>query len=280
MTELPRLLSMNISSRISDCSDNLKQMKRFTNSSPIKSRMNSAAVIQNLKECADASKAAFFPRFFKCAPGEYGYGDRFLGVTVPKSRKIAATFAEIQLSEIQNLLNSQWHEARLTGLLILVARYKKADLAEQKKLFMFYCKNLNRVNNWDLVDSSAPYIMGPYLYSQSVHTASGKKSALLKLDSLAQSKNIWERRASILSTFYFIRQGEFFPTLRIAEKLLNDPHDLIHKAVGWMLREVGKYSKAHEVSFLDAHHSRMPRTMLRYAIEKIPEGQRMKYLAR
>lgn len=243
-------------------------------------QVTASQVLRELKQCADTSKAEFYPRFFKCSPGEYGEGDRFLGVTVPKSRKIAAAFKSLPLDEIKTLLDSKWHEARLTALIILVNKFKKADPTEQEQLYSFYCANLKSVNNWDLVDSSAPYIAGAYLYSQYVQSATKKKEVLGWFDTLATSKSLWDRRVAILSTFFFIRQEEFHPTLQIAERLLNDDEDLIHKAVGWMLREVGNRSISDEVTFLDRHYKKMPRTMLRYAIEKLPKKMRDKYMDR
>ncbi len=230
----------------------------------------SEKVIQALQDLANPEIAEHSFRFFKAGPGEYAEDDKFLGVRVPDQRKIARKNRTLPLSEIQKLLQSDYHEVRLTGLFILVYQYEKADHSRQKEIFRFYNNNLNHVNNWDLVDSSAKYIAGHYLFDKD-------RSIVYKL---ANSNNLWERRVSVLTTFYFIDRGDFSTTLDICEKLLDDNEDLIHKATGWMLREIGKKDKAVLTDFLNNHYKSMPRTMLRYAIEKLPEVERQRYLKR
>jgi len=216
---------------------------------------------------ADFNKAAFLKRFFKTGKGQYGEGDVFLGITVPKQRKIAKKYLDLSLQDLSSLIKSKVHEERLTALFVAVYKYKKFQI--KKEIYQWYIKNAKQVNNWDLVDSSAPYIVGDFLKDKD-------RSILFKL---AKSKNLWEKRIAILSTFAFINQGEFKDTFKIAEILLSDTHDLIHKAVGWMLREVGKrVSQKTEEVFLQKHYRKMPRTMLRYAIERFPEKLRQKYL--
>jgi 3-methyladenine DNA glycosylase AlkD len=206
----------------------------------------------------DREQAINLSRFFKTGKGQYGEGDVFLGIKVPVQRRVVKAFNDATLKEIQELLNDEIHECRLTGLLILVNKYKKAE--DKREIFDFYLKNTKRINNWDLVDLSAPNIVGDFLLS--------KKKERKILYSLVKSKNLWERRIAVLSTFTFLRNKDYVDTLEISEMLLKDEHDLIHKAVGWMLRETGKRDKQVEVSFLKNHYKAMPRTMLRYAIEK------------
>ena len=221
-----------------------------------------------LKKQADSEKAKIYLRFFKTGKGEYGEGDEFLGIKVPESRKVAKQFKDLSLAEIQELLNSQFHEERLIGLFILVEQSRKADAVKKQIIYEFYFKNTKRVNNWDLVDLSAEKIIGAYLMDKD-------KKVLFKL---AKSKNLWERRIAIMSTFHFIKNGLFEITLEIAKILLKDEHDLIHKAVGWMLREIGNRDLTIEENYLKKHYKDMPRTMLRYAIEKFPEHKRQAYL--
>ena len=229
---------------------------------------------KELHDFGDPLRAEFLLGFFKTGKGQYGEGDEFLGMTVPDQRKVARKYADLPLSDVQTLLNNRIHEFRLTALFILVFKYKKASDASassalvRKEIADFYLKNTKRVNSWDLVDSSAGYILGEYL-------ATRDKSILYKL---AKSENIWERRIAIIATQGFIRRDKFDDTLKISETLLNDKHDLIHKAVGWMLREVGNRDLQAELKFLDKHHQKMPRTMLRYAIEKFPKPQREFYM--
>jgi 3-methyladenine DNA glycosylase AlkD len=221
-----------------------------------------------LKKCADPEKARILQRFFKTGKGEYGEGDFFLGVVVPKQRMIARAFREAEFEELEILLDSKVHEERLVALLILVEKYKKGDENLKKRVFDFYINHLERVNNWDLVDLSAHKIVGDYLLK--------RDRKILYL--LVGSKNLWERRVAIISTFAFIRVGEFEDSLKLSDLLLRDEHDLIHKAVGWMLREVGKKDEATLKRYLAQRYKNMPRTMLRYAIEKFPEDLRKKYL--
>jgi 3-methyladenine DNA glycosylase AlkD len=221
-----------------------------------------------LRAAGNPRDAAFLARFFKTGPGQYGEGDVFLGIRVPVVRKIAKTFTALPLSDVERLLHSAIHEERLAALVILVAQAGKADAAARKRLCDFYLANTRWINNWDLVDVSAPHVVGGYLADRS-------RTPLFRL---AKSPWLWDRRISILATFHFIRQGDFHDTLRIAAILLGDREDLIHKACGWMLREVGKRDRGVLEAFLDRCHRRMPRTMLRYAIEKLPDRKRRAYL--
>jgi len=221
--------------------------------------------LQNLK---NRDKAQILQKFFKTGPGQYGEGDIFLGITVPILRKTAKEHLELSFSELQKLLNSKIHEERLLALLILVLRYPKTDPKEKEETYNFYLKNLKNINNWDLVDLTAPQIVGEYLLKR-------KKEPLYHL---AQSEHLWSRRISIIATFQFIKNHEFNCTLKIAKTLLLDQQDLIQKAVGWMLREIGKRELQAEEQFLKKHYLKMPRTMLRYAIEKFEETKRQQYL--
>lgn len=219
---------------------------------------------------SNAEDALFLQRFFKTGPGQYGEGDLFRGIRVPELRKLSRAWEAIPLERAAQLLHSTYHEDRLLALLILVRKYAKADEADRAALYELYLSSTHCINNWDLVDASAEHIVGAYLSDKSQEP----------LDRLARSRHIWERRIAIIATFHFIRRGTFDATLRIAEILLKDEEDLIHKAVGWMLREVGKRDMEREEAFLIAHYRRMPRTMLRYAIEKFPEDERQRYLKR
>ncbi len=207
-------------------------------------------------------------KYFKTGPGEYGEGDVFIGVRVPELRKLVKEYQGIPIKKVKKLLKSTIHEERLLALLILVRKYSTGNVTEKEKIYEFYLGNTRFVNNWDLVDGSAQYIVGPFLMDKS-------KAPLYRL---AKSKNLWERRIAIVSTFHFIKYNRFSETLKISEILLSDPEDLIHKAVGWMLREIGKRHMPTEDRFLKKHYNRMPRTMLRYAIEKFPEFKRQMYL--
>ena len=231
--------------------------------------MKAVEVRKELKSMADPDKAAILQRFFKTVLGQYGEGDIFIGVMVPQSRKVAKKFSQLQLVEVKMLLYSSIHEERLVALLILVWRYSSAlsSREEKEEIVKFYLDNIKQVNNWDLVDLSAPNILGAHLIDRD----------RMLLYRLARSENVWERRIAILATYHFIRNGDFSDTLKIAEMLLQDRHDLIHKAAGWMLREVGKRDVASEEAFLEKHRSVMPRTMLRYAIERLPESKRRRY---
>ena len=221
-----------------------------------------------LKELENPRKAKVLSRFFKTGKGEYGEGDVFLGVMVPETRRVAKRHRDLSLIEIQKLLNSKIHEHRLAALLILVEKFSKGDERERKRIYEFYLQNARKVNNWDLVDLSAPKIVGRHLLD-------GKRTVLRKL---AKSRNLWERRIAIVSTYAFIKEGQYEDTLKISEMLLEDEHDLIHKAVGWMLREVGKKDQEEEEKFLGKYHRKMPRTMLRYAIEKFDKKRREFYM--
>lgn len=227
-----------------------------------------AAIRRELRAVADPSRGALLQRFFKTGPGEYAEGDRFLGLTVPQVRAIAARHQSLPLADLNALLASPWHEERLLALLILVRQYERGTAAQRDAIYRLYRRNTARINNWDLVDCSAGSIVGAHLAARDRRV----------LERLARSPVVWERRIAIISTFFYIRRGELAPTLRIARLLLDDEHDLIHKAVGWMLREVGKQDRAVLQRFLRACAHRMPRTMLRYAIERFPEGLRQRYL--
>ncbi len=224
-------------------------------------------IVDELAKLADKKQAAALSRFFKTGKGEYGEGDIFLGIKVPIQRKVAKKY-NLSLAEIDKLLTGKIHEHRLTGLFILIDRYKSADKKEKLEIFNFYLSNTSWINNWDLVDLSSPSIVGNYLLDKD-------REILYKL---AKSKNLWERRIAILATFAFIKNNEFEDALKIAELLLQDKHDLVHKAVGWMLREIGKRDLGVEERFLMKHYKKMPRTMLRYAIEKLNPERRKKYL--
>jgi 3-methyladenine DNA glycosylase AlkD len=222
----------------------------------------------DLQKLADAERAKNLSRYFKTGKGEYGEGDVFLGIPVPEQRRIAKRYSDSTLKDLQKLLSSKIHEHRLTALLILVIQYQRADETRKEKIFSFYIKNLKHVNNWDLVDLSAHKIAGAHMLNKD-------KSVLYEL---VRSNNVWKRRIAVLSTFQFIKHGQFKDSLRIAELLLNDSHDLIHKAVGWMLREIGKQNQEAEEQFLLKHDTKMPRTMLRYAVERFDNNKRQFYL--
>ena len=227
-----------------------------------------AKVESALRAVANPAKAPLQERFFKTGKGEYGEGDKFICVTVPAQRKIAKQFRDLPLGEVGKLLDESIHECRLTGLLILVDQFRRADETRRSSIVELYFEKMDRVNNWDLVDSSADKILGAHLED--------KDRALL--DELAATGHLWRQRIAIIATFHFIRQGDFRDTLRIAKKLLNHEHDLIHKAVGWMLREVGNRDQTQLERFLRTRYKKMPRTMLRYAIERFPEELRQAYL--
>jgi 3-methyladenine DNA glycosylase AlkD len=231
--------------------------------------MQLLAVQRALRALADPAKARILRRFFKTGAGEYGEGDRFIGVTVPRIRRVAAAFADLSESGVATLLRSPCHEERLAALLILVRRFERGDAVAQKRVFRLYLWHLPRVNNWDLVDLSAPHIVGEYLLDRSRRP----------LYRLATASNLWSRRVAIVATYAFIRRNDFTETLAIADRLLGDREDLIHKAVGWMLREVGKRSQAAAERYLQKRYRHLPRTMLRYAIERFPESLRRRYLA-
>lgn len=223
---------------------------------------------KEIKSLASAEVAKTMQWFFKTGKGEYGEGDIFAGLKVPTQRKLARKFMDLSFTELKQLLNSAIHEERLISLFILVEKYEKGDEKSKDKIFSFYLKNRKGINNWDLVDLSAPKIVGNQLLEKD-------KNILFKF---AVSENLWDRRIAVLSTYEFIRNKKYDPTLKIVKMLLKDDHDLIHKAVGWMLREIGKRDLMVEEKFLKTHYKKMPRTMLRYAIEKFSETKRKKYL--
>lgn len=229
-----------------------------------------------MKKLSNPSKAIIFQRFFKTDRGEYGEGDKFIGITVPNLRKVALKYKDTPLSKVLQLLKSKIHEERMVALFILIEQFEKADLNGQKRIADLYLNNTKYINNWDLVDLSASKILGAYLYHHHNYCASTIKGE--PLQGMAKSKNLWERRIAIVATFYFIKKDSFALTLAISETLLNDEHDLIHKAVGWMLREVGKRDQKKLTDFLKKYGKKMPRTMLRYSIERFPEKLRQKYL--
>jgi 3-methyladenine DNA glycosylase AlkD len=280
-----------------NCTDMLKQLQR------------------EIKKLANPQKEKLLQRFFKTGKGEYAEGDIFLGIMVPQSRKLAKKYADLNIKQLTELIRSKIHEERLIALFILINKYKTTN--HKNICFHFYIKNMKYINNWDLVDLSAPNIVGehllnskslapqprfadvvrqssvkPSLVSASLSksrqqtgtqpTFNSSESGLLRpidiLESLAKSENIWERRIAVLATFQFIKNNKFAESLEIAKILLQDKHDLIHKAVGWMLREIGKRDQAVEIEFLNKYYEKMPRTMLRYAIEKFPEELRQDYL--
>jgi hypothetical protein len=223
---------------------------------------------ERLAGFADSDRARTLQRFFKTGPGEYGEGDLFLGVRVPDVRKTVKEHLALGMKGVKCLLRSPVHEERLLALLIMVGRYGRGDGAERNRIYRLYLGNTRWINNWDLVDVTAAHIVGAHL----------EKRDRSPLTRLARSKSLWERRIAVMSTFHFIRRDDFGDTLRIARLLLDDGEDLIHKAVGWMLREVGKRDQPVEEAFLRKHSADMPRTMLRYAIEKFPEELRLNYL--
>jgi 3-methyladenine DNA glycosylase AlkD len=221
-----------------------------------------------LQTLASKETAAILQRFFKTGAGEYGEGDVFIGIKVPPLRRLAAEFENTSLKTVKALLRSRIHEERTLALMVLVRQFSRANEELRQRIYDFYLAHTLYINNWDLVDGSASYIVGPFLW----------KRDRGQLYVFAKSASLWERRIAIISTFYFIRQNDFGDALRIAGLLLGDEHDLIHKAAGWMLREIGKRDLAAEESFLKVHYRTMPRTMLRYAIERFPESRRRKYL--
>jgi 3-methyladenine DNA glycosylase AlkD len=236
--------------------------------------MSVARVTKSIQSLASPTQARHLQRFFKTSKGEYGYGDVFLGVTVPQIRMIANEYKDLSLPQIDKLMASKFHEVRFCGLVILTLQFKSSsESIVHKKIFDFYLKQVKaeRVNNWDLVDVSAP-IIGQYLIG-----SASSNQLLLKL---ASSKSLWQRRVAIVFTFAFIREGIPQPTLVVAQELLHDEHDLIHKATGWMLREMGKRNPIELRRFLEKNVSVMPRTMLRYAIEKFSETERKKWLTK
>lgn len=232
--------------------------------------MSSSLACKSLHACASPKKAAILQRFFKTGPGQYGEGDIFIGVKVPEIRHIARQFNNMPISNIVDLLHSKVHEERLLALVMMTHQFDRGNASEQKSIFNLYIHNTAHINNWDLVDISAPRIPGKWL----LHQNRGL------LNKFAASAMLWERRIAIVSTLAFIREKQLDDTFHIAKKLLYDKEDLMHKATGWMLREAGKQDINALKEFLDKHLSAMPRTMLRYAIEKFPEKERREYLTR
>jgi 3-methyladenine DNA glycosylase AlkD len=235
--------------------------------------MSAQLVIKELKALAKPNKARDLQRFFKTGPGEYAEGDVFLGVVVPQNRRIAKKYSDLSLSEIKKLIDSDFHEVRFCGLLILVSQFERAKTHTlQKRYFDFYLRQLKagQINNWDLIDVTGVR-MGRYLVDE--------KSALTTLKKLAHSKNLWQRRMSVIFTFAFQKVGDPYPTLTMADLLLKDEHDLIHKAVGWALRELGKKDGPLLRNYLKVNAHKMPRTMLRYSIEKFSPSERKRWLS-
>ncbi|OGP93458.1 MAG: DNA alkylation repair protein [Deltaproteobacteria bacterium RBG_16_54_18] len=230
--------------------------------------MTTREIRTRLRRLGNKKRAKLSQRYFKTGPGEYGEGDIFLGITAPVLRTLAKEYQDLALADIIDLLRSAIHEERLLALLLLVRTYARADVDIKRRIYELYLQNTRYINNWDLVDLSAMHIVGTFLMGKS------KKP----LHDFATSNNMWERRIAVMATFYFIKGGEFAASLTIARKLLTDKEDLIHKAVGWMLREIGKRNLRIEEQFLKKHYQKMPRTMLRYAIEKFPEAKRQRYL--
>jgi 3-methyladenine DNA glycosylase AlkD len=229
---------------------------------------SATAIRKELRALASAENAANLQRFFKTAPGQYGEGDVFLGIKMPQLRALAKKYVDTGLDSVAPLLDSRYHEERMFALLLLMQFYQHAQGEDQVAAYELYLSNTHHINNWDLVDVSAPHIVGRHLQQRPRKV----------LHELAHSSSLWERRISIIATAWFIRMDDFDDTLRIAKILLQDEHDLMHKAVGWMLREVGKRDLAIEEDFLKEHYRDMPRTMLRYAIERFPELKRKNYL--
>ena len=233
--------------------------------STLKSATSYSRIIKELRAYSDDEKKAVLPRFFKTGKGEYGEGDRFLGVIVPNTRKVAKNHKDSPYIVIEMLLESEWHECRLCALLMLIEKYRK----EPDEAVHFYLTHTKGINNWDLVDLSAPYILGDYLKDKTDRNV---------MYALAGSSVMWERRIAVVSTLMLIRHGQFDDTIKLAESLIDSKHDLMQKSIGWMLREVGKRDKGLLVQFIEKHKHEMPRTMLRYAIEKFPEPERREFM--
>lgn len=232
--------------------------------------MKSVEIQRELETYIDPVKREYLPRFFKTGKGQYGEGDKFLGVVVPHTRLVARKYKDEPFEVVAELLQSEWHECRLCALLMMVERFKKCDETGRKEIYQFYLSQTERINNWDLVDLSAPYIVGEFL----------KDKSRGDLYRLAESSLLWEQRIAVVATAMLIRNNDFIDILRLSERLLNHEHDLMRKAVGWMLREMGKRNKDLLVQFLDRFHKEMPRTMLRYSIEKMTGEERKHYMKR
>ena len=231
--------------------------------------MSTAEIVKKeLKKLSNPKKAKIHQRFFKTGPGEYGQGDIFIGLTTPEQKIVAKKHKDLPLREIQRLITSKIHEHRAVALHIIKMQYKAGDCDTQDRLAKFYLKNKNHINNWDLVDISAPNILGDYLQDK-------KRKILYQL---AESDSLWDRRIAIITTLAFIKKGKFSDTKKISKMLLNDKEDLIHKAVGWMLREMGKQDEKELIKFLDKYTTKMPRTSLRYSLERLPEKKRKYYM--
>ena len=241
-----------------------RQVDRSSGESAVNHRQAHAALL----ELANPNKAEFLAGFFKTGKAQYAEGDRFLGITVPAIRQLSRQFRQLDLTDCERLLQSAYNDERLLALLILVEQYRKGDVGVKNKVYQIYLNNRHRVNNWNLVDGSASYIVG-------AHLLQGDRSLLYEL---AQSRSLWDRRIGILATLAYIRVDDFTDTLKLTEQLLGDEHDLMHKACGWMLREVGKRNQSVLEDFLRQHHDAMPRTMLRYAIERFSPAKRTGYL--
>lgn len=233
--------------------------------------MTASSIINDLKSLANEEKAAHLSGFFKTGKGDYAEGDLFYGINVPDTRKIAKKYAKTtSLNEIETLLHDPYHEVRLAALVMLILKYQKATPTEQEEIYTLYMRSVQKINNWDLVDISAPHIVGTFLYDKD----------RTPLWNLAKSEHLWSERIAVLSTFYFIKNNDYQMTLELAEHFLPHKHDLMHKATGWMLREVGKKDIDTLYAFLDKHYRQMPRTMLRYAIEKLPNERKAFYMAK
>jgi 3-methyladenine DNA glycosylase AlkD len=229
---------------------------------------SAAAALRALKRCANADRAEGSARYFRTGVGEYGHGDKFLGLNAAQMHGLAREFRTLSLADCDRLLASPWHEARLLAALIMANASKRAEPSDREKIYRLYLRRTKRINNWDIVDLSAPHIVGAHLFARS----------RAPLRRLARSKNLWERRIAVVATHYFIREGDFDDTLRLARVLSRDEHDLIHKAVGWMLREVGKRDEKTLTRFLDRHAGALPRTALRYSLERLSPAQRTRYM--
>jgi 3-methyladenine DNA glycosylase AlkD len=231
-------------------------------------KTSASSVVRRLRKLADPQRALISQRFFKSGAGQYGAGDKFLGLTVPQIRALAREVGVLPLPELERLLESDLHEVRLLALILLTSAYRRGDAGTRDRIYRLYLRRTDRINNWDLVDLSAPNIVGAHLLDRS----------RAPLRTLARSKSLWERRIAVVATQHLIQQRQFDDTLELAELLLGDEEDLMHKAVGWMLREVGKRDERTLVSFLDKHAGAMPRTALRYAIERLSPAQRRRYM--
>ena len=240
--------------------------------------MSYLKIKQELLSLQNPKQAAILSRFFKTGPGQYGAGDQFLGIMVSQTRAIIKKYPRASLADIQKLLNNDYHEIRLAGVLLLVIQYQAGQFKEQTRIYNLYLNNIKAINNWDLIDSSAPNIVGHYLYNY-FFIKNKQKEVICRLKKMASAKNIWSRRIAVVSTFYFIRQGRYQEIFFLTKMLKNDKQDLIHKALGWMLREVGKkIDKAVLKKFLQENITKLPRTTLRYAIEHFPKEKRLYFL--